>query len=89
MLYRAYIPKAAIHRGESSREIFWTRTVRADQPSKALDKVLPDIVKHVLPHADTDIKYVSVHIGTKKAGHTASRMTAIQITRDGRIRGRQ
>jgi hypothetical protein len=89
MLYRAYVPEGYIHRGKSADKIFWTRTVRADKPSDALDKVLPDIIKHVLPYADSDIKYVSVHIGTKKAGHTASRMTPIQITLDGKIRGRK
>jgi hypothetical protein len=88
MLYRTYVPEGYIHRGESSEKIFWTRTVRAAKPSEALDKVLPDIIKYVLPYADADIKYVGIYVGTKKAGHTASRMTPVQITRDGQIRGR-
>lgn len=83
-LYRVYIEKQALTRQQVRQgELAYSRTVRADSRSAALNKCLRDIVTKVVPEADTTIKYISVHVGVKgSVTETANRLDPMQLVRD-------
>jgi len=83
-LYRVYIEKQALTRKQVHQgKLAYSRTVRADSRSAALNKCLPDIITKVIPETDTSIKYISVHIGVKgSVTESANRLWPVQLVRE-------
>ena len=70
----------------NSDQVAYKRTVRSETRRQAIEKCLPDILE-LIREIDPTIRYISVLCGRK--GNTtgaASRLTPVQITRDGNFR---